>query len=949
MSSSPGLFVVRIAGLPAEVIEGFGSRELMEEVEGVLGLETELADLQSKLVDELHGAVGGAPRETRHALLGAKRDAYNGRTLRLGLEDPAWERAPEALETARRVTDLQAEIQARTNALLRAARTIRTADRRHLLDQLDDRQLSRGLTLASPDWWAASKRLRKRPPERWKRKERSLEQSLLRYVSRAALKLSPYSTFTRLGLCRTLEDDRRPARLVGEEWSSRSIFRLKRFLVDQALSLAVRHPAVRDPLVVVVNETLRRVEPGLYQVLRPGYWQLDEEGEEFRYFIDSRVKVRVDDAWVERLHNRLADEATPWRDLVTHLAAPEEGPEPNPEERAEVEQLLTAWLSTGLLQLLWPWPSNAPQVEKDLAAYLGELPDEPAIIRFREVVERLVELETAWGATDAGGALLREIDRLLVDLKTSAALLAGIDPGRVDSPPAAKGNYYEDVFVADRTGGGSPGTVFEISRESLETAFADVEPEVRLAYLYNHRHDFLPSLAHLMEREWPKGGPVPLLEVFQRAQPLWQESRRYRRKTRGAAGGLSDSFNPYELDAVAELAEIKRRIWAETDRWIDHGADGMRIDPRLLGDYVEDLPTGYRPAIGACLLLQPLEPRGERWVLNRMYEGVARYSSRFTGAMEEPERQLYTRHLLQRGVVQVDGEPAELLDLVRPQGDILNVHAIQTPLALDFPGERSDVPAERRRTLDQLYLSVDRGADLLPGLATVRLTDSRGRRLLPVHLGGTAPFLMPSLIKFLVVLGVGEILPIYPVRPLRQEASGAQVRDRLVMGRVVLQRKRWIFRSEQVPRELLDLPEDRAFLAWNRWRLSRGLPQRLYLQEVTPHFVLPDRYKPQYVDFSSPSFVSLLAASMTQDKTPLVFDEALPDPASLPPDAGSGRRAVELQVDRLALERDTDFTAASERRSRRRHDRLPVTADSSSAGHPLTWASHAQTNRRNMP
>ncbi|MEM8933512.1 MAG: hypothetical protein AAGE94_20140, partial [Acidobacteriota bacterium] len=247
----------------------------------------------------------------------------------------------------------------------------------------------------------------------------------------------------------------------------------------------------------------------------------------------------------------------------------------------------------------------------------------------------------------------------------------------------------------------------------------------------------------------------------------------------------------------------------------------------------------------------------------------------------------------------VDETSVDLLDIVRPQGDILNVHDVQTRFVLDHPGERSAVPEHRRRTLDQLFLEVDRRGGRLGGLATVRVLDHEGRRLMPTHLGSAGPYVMSSLIKFLIVLGVGEILPIYPERPVRRHGD-VVIRDRLTLGRVTLQRRRWIVPEDAVPRAIFARGEDRAFLDFQRWRIERGLPDRFYLQEAISHFTLPDRFKPQWIDARSPTCVALLAAHLRRMQGALVLDEALPDLDAFPVDRDGSRRAVELQIDALS-------------------------------------------------
>jgi len=154
--------------------------------------------------------------------------------------------------------------------------------------------------------------------------------------------------------------------------------------------------------------------------------------------------------------------------------------------------------------------------------------------------------------------------------------------------------------------------------------------------------------------------------------------------------------------------------------------------------------------------------------------------------------------------------------------------------------------------------------------------------------------------RFLAMLGPGEILPVFPPRP-GIPLGDATVRNRLTIDNIVLQRKRWIFYPDAIPTHLSELREEAAFLAINRWRMDRGLPERMFLLEATPHFVLADRYKPQYIDFTSPLFVSLFRSALKTSSAPLVLEEPLPPPDALPRDAAGNRWAVELQLDSFTL------------------------------------------------
>jgi len=61
-------------------------------------------------------------------------------------------------------------------------------------------------------------------------------------------------------------------------------------------------------------------------------------------------------------------------------------------------------------------------------------------------------------------------------------------------------------------------------------------------------------------------------------------------------------------------------------------------------------------------------------------------------------------------------------------------------------------------------------------------------------------------------------------------------------------------------------------------------------------------FKPQYIDFSSPSLCGLFVASLQKRKAEhLILEEALPSPNDFPLDTMMNRRGLEILIDSLAV------------------------------------------------
>ncbi len=886
--STPQILLARVSGLPGTAIQQVSSN-LCELLQAIDALEQELAAARAELVEGLHGLIRLATPEARRFLLAVKRDAFNGRPLGRHRADPRWrELTRQAGPAAERAAALDERLAGAREAYESAYRRRRAREHRLLLAVLDDAGFRRGLALASPVLAAAAGRARRSGPDIDPgRRENRLDLGLLRYVSRAALKLSPFSTLTRIALG-TLDplanDAAEPLSWVGGGWSERSLLRLRRYLIEQDLELLCRYRPFREGLTLRPSSTLEPAAPGSYRLIRPERWTVDAEAGRFRHQAASRVEMHLPDALVERVFAALAGGAGIYGELAATLA-----PELGGAEAAAAA--LDALIDAGVLLLETPWPSNEPHLEKRLLAHLRTLPAaDPRLAAAIAALERVVGLEEGFQAAAEPALSVVEIDLALDDLWRAAAGLAGLAPGieRLRNKP---GDVCEDVLLVPAQAGEE--VVFRAAPDTVREIVRSAGPWARLTAFQGFRFDFLHTLAAFAAGRWPGRGEIGLLDLFGAAQPLWKE---YRKLLASGAESWRSAFNPLGLDEVAALAGLRREIWAEIRESVRSLAAGEALPVATLEGLAARIPERYASPVGPCLFVQPADGVGTgAWVLNRIFEGTGRYGSRFTPLMSEGTRRRYAGGFVRGAAREVDGEPADLLDLMWSRRDTLNVHAAQTARVLAIPGETLD--RETAEALDprDLRVRLD-GAGGLP-----RLVDAAGRRVLPVHLGGAACALMPFLVQFLAQWGPGEVRPLRsPVTPRRE--GDAQIFDRLTAGCLVLARRRWLVSlGEELRRRLATDPDEAVFAALQRWRIDLALPERLFWIEKTHYGLLGDVYKPQYLDFTSCLFVEVFRSALRLNADPLTFEEALPAASDLPLGPGDERWAVELQIDTLPL------------------------------------------------
>jgi hypothetical protein len=887
--------IVRVAGLAAELMDEFASRPLTEKTEALEELCRRIAEMRSALVSCLHGAIRQTPKERRGVLLSAKRDCFNARSLRAYREHPEWRLLTEIAGTlAEGIVDLEREIEAEEAGFEELYRRELHREWGALIRLLGDQAFMRGLTLASPELVRNLGRLDGKSPSRFGRKERRLMLTLLRYASRAAVKLSPFSTLTRIGLGLIANDGAPGFELLDAgRWQEKATASLRRELLTQCSFLLLRSPRFTETLEIRLNDTLAQGEDGRYFFFRPDHWEFDGDSKVFKYCEERFIRARIEGPLPPRLIKELGSGAMGYRQLRDRLRSSFEGEDP-----VSLEEDLADLLGIGFLSFVLPWGPNEPDLERQmlehLAAWRSDADLGPFVRRLSDLVAHLSE--------DSGSPVTRieECRRGAEELFAAALAWAGL--GTEIEFKAEETPLEEDVFLlpAAEPDPAGAGEIARLSRDRAEEILRSLDPLVRLSNLDSRRYDLLHTLSAVAGQRWPAQEDVGFLEFCQGVQPLFRQYLRYAAEISSQPSLLAPAFNPLDLEAVRSLARDREFVARKVLGCVREAEDGERLCPDALTALLDQVPGPHAAAREFCAFVQPLDPEGRTWVLNALFEGHGRLSSRHTAAMDGPMRERWLSWFLPLSSFELDGEPAELLDVSCPERRTINVHAAQTWRTLKMPGEFSPLPPERLLRLRDLRVRL-RG----PGPFPV-LTDAAGRRLLPIQFGSLSPWLTPTLHRLLTVFGPGEIRPALPHKNARAEEE-IRIVDRHTIGSVVYVRRRWRFDPQPLLAQLEGASEARAFRAIHQWRAGKGIPVRVFAQEMVSLGKGVLHRKPQYLDLSSPSFVQVFLAILKDAAKSLTLEEALPAPDRFP--EGCGRWGVEVQLESFSLGRAPLFVA----------------------------------------
>lgn len=875
--------IARISGIEGTALAAFSSPLCMRSLAELKCLTEDSAETRGRLVDKLYTVIDKLPPELRRFALAVKRDVFNNRNLEGHSSRREWSDLQPLLEgLGGRALEIERRMNLWHHEFAELHRAERNRERASLLGYLDRRDLIRGLSLASPELIENIDRLRNQPFDVYGRKEKKAERSFLRYLSRAAAKLSPYSTLTRnaLGTIRP-DHDLAGIRLLNGSWSAISLLRLRRYLVDQYCEVLMRHPSVRERLEVTLNDTLEELEPGQYRLLRPMQLQIDEETGTLRYSRASQVKVRLGGPLVDYLRQNLGPHPWIYRDLLARLNADLLAGDGG--GGARLRETVEKLISIGFLQFLPPWPSHVVHLESSLLEFLAPLAADAELRPVAEDLERLVAAEKRFPEARPALSAIEEMNGLVQEIWSKVKPLAGSEV-KLTFPKGrdTKYNYYDDVFLLASGNESEHGEVVHLARRSADRMLQVADSLWWLTNLFQSRQEFLHALSALIAQRWPTRKEVGFLEVFAEAQELWRSYISLKNDPQKPV------FDPYGLRATAELQEIRAAIREELERY-NIGQEPLPLEP--LQEIVARIPEIYDPIIGSCLFVQPADPQGDQWVVNRLFEGTGRYGSRFAVAMPELMRKAYVEHLTRCSGIETPAGRIEILDILYCHENTVNIHWPQTPKVLESPGEKADLPPGRRLHVSDLRVHTGAG---LP-----YLVDASGQRFLPCHLTPVNGIFMPVLLKFLAIFGptTGSGHASMPWK-LRAE-NGIEVGERLTIDRLVIRRRRWIVPASLVPE--LSGSESEAFRTFNEWRLSLGIPERVFLiEKILSDPLKKDLYKPQYIDFSSPMFMTIFQSALTES-SPLTIEEALPDWPNFPPDATGCRWGVEILLDSLAL------------------------------------------------
>jgi Lantibiotic dehydratase, N terminus len=839
-------FVVRVAGLPMEVLRRLRCAATIGAIDELLNLQDRLRVEGEQLSQALYDVIGAVDDPVvRGRLIALRRCVYRARPPKPGvLDDGVWAVLPADL--ALRIAAWQQHLVQRDALHAHAEATLETeaADKRRVLaDVASDDWFQQGLILASPDLYAELVKWLAARPEA--RPDDQLEVSLAKYLGRAAAKTTPYSTFTSLAEGRWMPASTHPVCCAGA-WTRHSA-------VEPAVRIALQ---LRRELA-----SWPEIKPRVRLCVNPSVVQ---DGPMLRFLSRSRGDAVLEVAVTPTLRRVLEVIRTAPDPCYPPVAAALTALDPT-AGTAGVTAYLDHLIGVGLLE------AQLDVADQSLD-HLSELSDALAgctghrVDAIRELLERLrAQLAGLTGSTDGSRAPQRfELIGAVDDtLQALGAQLGWTHKGSgvPAENPVVKNTVFEDTVVA--------GLDYRFALPDWAGVLDDLRLLAGLSGLYDR---FLPSRLALAAFFADRYGPGSKVSFLEWCRAVYDEAHR-------PGANLGTIFQQPWLAATAGLEpldrikQLRRQVAAQVRKAPVDQTGIRRLDRRALSDLVAALPEFVQPRDSVAFYGQPMIRNGTPYfVLNNTDAGFRRAHARLQRFAARAHGDAHPTLGLPAGSAMVYADVATI------GGSNLNLRLSSTPYEIAYPGSVSNRPAAEQIRLGDLDVVHDATTDRL------RLVwRSRAEQVVPLHLGTLVDWALPWTYRLLMqtfgvstFCGLSRRLSGLLFTP---RAQGVRRFPRLCLGDVVIERATWVVPAGDAPLRAKNESTLAHLIRVTHWLAEHGIPQQCFVRAAPiagAPINLGKNRKPCYVDFSNQVFLRVFAQIAARPDLMLVFQEVLP-------------------------------------------------------------------------
>ncbi|WP_285746650.1 lantibiotic dehydratase [Lentzea sp. NBRC 105346] len=827
--------VVRVAGLPVSAVHGLRRAGSIRLAQRIIREKSWLTGRGAILADALFDIIGSTS-QARPELVGLRRALHGSKTPPPRVwNDSVAEVLGEPLRG--QVCEWIDRLAAAANDETRLADLLvleRDSELTALRWTLADPRLRRGLALSAPTLLDEAHRWLADPGRRPK------PQKLLRlakYVSRAAAKTSPYSTFMTTGIGEWAR--RGPALAFAGPGEPECVLELDGAYLDAVKGALVTCPELADAVRVRVNPSVHEADERLRFLGAP-------PAEPITGLLATKA--------VRECLRIAGREGMTLAALRAGLALACD--ESIQVARRFVDRLVTA----GVLELFVPVADFSLDWWGDLRDWLDarSQPETAKLVgQLHDELRRPVPVADITGHRERLAAVHSAVDELTTHLDVAVTPLGDA--------------VHETSVVRHR-----PAT---LSLAQWRLALDDLDVLRRFLAIFDRAVPLQLALGTYCRERFGAGSSVPFLEVYRRVQEdLAADDPAGTAAAADLRALLSSEAPWFEGPAEFRLPRLRLlenlRAQARRIALPEPDPDGrVRVNPAALAELAATWPEWIIPPDSVGCFVQSLVDGGGdvRLVLSTMMSGYGHGIAR-------------VRHLIAQAgeaIVDEDGwEPPPghaLAELSGLFGSTLNARLPSAGLEVDYPFTVGDRPSPQRIPLAELTVRHDVERDLV-SLSALDTT------ITPLHLGNQAGFALPPAARFLTKAFGPRALLTHPSLRMLTGSGSVELpeepvhRPRIEVGRVVLGREKWLIPAGLVPARHKGEPDAGHLLRLLDWLRANGIPDRCYVRawHGGSHAGFSKSRKPIYIDFSSSLLLGLFERE-TASAACVVFEEALPE------------------------------------------------------------------------
>ncbi|WP_330477132.1 lantibiotic dehydratase family protein [Streptomyces platensis] len=860
---------VRFCGLPVSVLDELTQRRSWGLAQEIQALDEALDADAETLKDALYSAIGGlADSASKPRLVALRRCVHRRRFPAKGEWGASVARALPG-EVATQVEQWLTRMRKRESVLgelFVTAEQETHEEMRSLLKAATDPVFRHALSQASPALLDELLRLELAGQSKLRRRTAI---GLTKFVSRAATKTSPYSTFTATAAGAWSGTGPLFSSSVSDEL--RCVLELDRMVLEQAVNSLLADGEPSDVLRIRPNPSLNELD-GRYTFLgrRPA-----EPLVAIRASREVRECLRIvgDGCTVDHLHSTLAART--------------------PQQSAAVVRFCAQLVRMGVLEYESPVPDQSERPLDDLIRFLGTTASD----RGRKVIPLLESLRERLQQDPSPTAVApyREQQRAISTLVADIGQELGLDWPEADV--LRKVAFHENAV---RLGGD-----ISCSAPHWRPLLDDLDALRRWLALHDRMLPVRIALTAYAGHRFGTGAGVPFLALHAAVQadlaredadcPKWLRPLRPFLQLSNPVP--ADDLERSPLPPLSRLHRLRRES-LETVLSADRQEDGvLRTDPAVLMELSSQWPDWVRTPGSIACYLQPYTVNSElKAVVNTISGGWGKGRARWSRLLDQAGG-----HIHDAPRTDDDAHAPLLAEMSGTFGVSVNLRRAVAPYELDYPYTTSTRPDDERIPLNDLLV---RHA---PSGATLELwSRSKGRRVQPAHLGMMADPLLPPAARLLFA-AFGQSYLLHPSLSLLKPREVAEPSDivfqpRIEVGRAVVQRAEWSAPIACVPQERTGEPDGAYLLRLAEWLRAHQIPRRCFVRLYATDGdwvsrVFVKSRKPMFLDFASLSMVAVFR-NMTKEFSGRVgFEEALPDPSDPSPFECGGPRVAEFVVE----------------------------------------------------